>query len=105
MTISASHNSASCKEGHEASLDGRGPLVLVADDHEDTRFLLRTLLEMRGLGVVEVESGEEAISVAERERPDLILMDGSLPRMDGFSATRYLRKSTSLSAVPIIFLS
>lgn len=81
------------------------PLVLVVEDHEDTRFLLRVLLEMRGCYVVEAGNGEEAIEVATRERPDLILMDGALPRLDGFSATVRLRKLASLGKVPIVFVS
>ena len=81
------------------------PLVMVAEDHEDTRVMLRTALERRGLAVVEAGDGEEAVSLAERETPDLILMDGSLPRLDGFAATRRMRGVASLSRVPIVFLS
>lgn len=79
--------------------------VLVAEDHDDTRLLLRTLLERRGLCVVEAADGVEACDVAERERPDLILMDGGLPRLDGIAATRLLRGHDALSRVPIVFLS
>jgi CheY-like chemotaxis protein len=79
--------------------------VLVAEDHEDTRFLLRTLLEQRGLAVVEASDGEEAVYLAARECPDLILMDGGLPRLDGIAATRRMRGLASLSGVPIVFLS
>ena len=79
--------------------------VLVAEDHDDTRQMLRTLLERRGLSVVEARDGFEAVSAAERERPDLILMDGGLPRLDGVSVTRRLRKVPALSTVPIVFLS
>jgi two-component system cell cycle response regulator DivK len=79
--------------------------VLVAEDHEDTRALLRTLLERRGLAVVEACDGFEAVDAAERERPDLILMDGGLPLLDGIAATRRLRGVPALSAVPIVFLS
>ncbi len=95
-------------DDHRAVLArGRGsaPLVMVAEDHEDTRFMLRTVLERRGLLVVEAGDGEEAVALAERETPDLILMDGSLPRLDGVSATRRMRGVESLSGVPIIFLS
>ena len=81
----------------------RRALVLVAEDHEDTRCFLRTLLEMRGFEVAEARDGKEAIEVAERERPDLILMDASMPRLDGFSATRRLRESPTLGRLPIIF--
>ena len=83
----------------------RGAKVLVAEDHEDTRSLLRTLLEQRGFAVVEADDGFEAVNAAERERPDLILMDGGLPRLDGVAATRRLRGLPALSAVPIVFLS
>jgi two-component system cell cycle response regulator DivK len=83
----------------------RAPLVMVAEDHADTRFLLRTLLEMRGLAVVEAENGVQAVELAESIHPDLILMDGSLPRLDGCSATRRMRGLASLSGVPIVFLS
>ncbi|HWS89916.1 MAG TPA: response regulator [Pyrinomonadaceae bacterium] len=79
--------------------------VLVAEDHEDTRALLRTILERRGLSVVEACDGFAAVEAAERERPDLILMDGGLPLLDGVTATRLLRGLPALSAVPIVFLS
>src|SRR5215213_11295115 len=82
-----------------------GSKVLVAEDHDDTRLLLRTLLERRGLAVVEAADGVEACDVAEREHPDLILMDGGLPLLDGIAATRRLRGLATFSAVPIVFLS
>lgn len=82
------------------------PLVLIVEDHQDTRFLLRTLLEMRGgVSVVEAENGEVAATLAESLHPDLILMDGTLPLLDGFAATRRIRELTSGRDVPIIFLS
>lgn len=83
----------------------RGAKVLVVEDHEDTRALLRTLLERRGCAVVEAGDGLAAVDAAERERPDLILMDGGLPLLDGLAATRRLRGVPALSAVPIVFLS
>lgn len=87
------------------SARARGAKVLVAEDHEDTRCLLRTILERRGYTVVEAGDGFEALEAAERERPDLILMDGGLPRLDGIAATRRLRRLPALSRVPIVFLS
>lgn len=83
----------------------RSSLVLVVEDHEDTRCLLTLLLKIRGFEVVEACDGEEAIQVAERVRPDLILMDTSLPRLDGFATTRRLRESQTLRSLPIVFLS
>lgn len=79
--------------------------VLVAEDHEDTRQLLRMMLEQRGLSVIEACDGLEAVDAAERERPDLILMDGSLPLLDGIGAMQRVRGQPALSAVPIVFLS
>src|SRR5688572_6837473 len=81
------------------------PLVLVADDHEDTRLLYRTVLELRGYGVIEAADGEETVCTAESVRPDLILMDGSLPRLNGVDAARQIRRSGHLGHVPIVFIS
>ncbi len=80
--------------------------VLVVDDHEDTRFMLRTMLELRGgISVVEAGNGIRAIEMAESVHPDLILIDGSLPLVDGYEATRRIRELTATREVPIIFLS
>lgn len=81
------------------------PLVLVAEDHEDTRFLLKCLLTMRGFDVAEAGDGEEAVDAAQRLCPSLILMDVSLPRLDGVCAVRRMRELAVLSRVPIIILS
>ena len=81
------------------------PLVLVADDHEDTRLLFRTILEVRGYSVIEAADGEETVRTAESARPDLILMDGSLPRLSGVDATRRIRTSDHIGHVPIVFIS
>ena len=89
----------------QAQRGARRAKVLVAEDHDDTRLMLRTLLEQRGLSVVEAGDGLEAVDAAERECPDLILMDGSLPLLDGIAATRRLRGLPALSAVPIVFIS
>lgn len=80
--------------------------VLVVEDHEDTRFMLRTMLELRGgISVVEADNGELAIELAEKFHPDLILIDGTLPLVDGYEATRRIRKLTLTREVPIVFLS
>lgn len=81
------------------------PLVLVADDHEDTRLLFRTVLETCGFSVIEAADGEETVRTAENARPDLILMDGSLPRLSGVDATRRIRSSDRIGHVPIVFIS
>jgi CheY-like chemotaxis protein len=81
------------------------PLVLVTEDDDDTRFVLSTLLAMRGFAVVEAVDGEQAVLLAESERPDLILMDGSLPRLDGLGAARRIRQLGGAGRVPIVFVS
>lgn len=79
--------------------------VLVVEDHEDTRFMLRTILELRGVSVVEAVNGEMAIALAANVHLDLILMDGILPGLDGFEATRRIRQLASAREIPIVFLS
>jgi len=79
--------------------------VLVVDDFDDTRLLLRTWLERRGFRVVEAENGIEAINRAEAESPDLIIMDMQMPQLDGLSATRRIRDLKSLNSVPIVAVS
>jgi DNA-binding response OmpR family regulator len=81
------------------------PLILVAEDHEDTRFMLMYLLEARGYRVTVAEDGERAVSAAEQEHPDLILMDANLPRLDGLAAAGRIRRLDALARVPIVFLS
>lgn len=79
--------------------------VLLVEDTEDNRFMMRRLLEIAGYRVVEATNGEEAVRLAESERPDLILMDLSLPVIDGLAATRAIRKLNGLSKTPIIAVS
>ena len=79
--------------------------VLLVEDSEDNRFMMRRLLEMTGYRVVEAMNGEEAVKLAERETPQLILMDLSLPVLDGLAATRLIRKLPQLASTPIIAVS
>lgn len=79
--------------------------VLVVDDFDDTRLLLRTWFERRGFRVVEAENGIQAISQAESELPDLIIMDMQMPQLDGLSATRRIRGMKSMDSVPIVAVS
>ena len=79
--------------------------VLVVDDFDDTRLLLRTWLERRGFRVVEAENGLEAINQAESESPDLIIMDMQMPQLDGLAATRRIRNLKSFDSVPIVAVS
>jgi CheY-like chemotaxis protein len=79
--------------------------VLLVEDTEDNRFMMRRLLEMSGYRVVEATNGEEAVRVAAAETPCLILMDLSLPVIDGLAATRLIRKLPQLRRTPIIAVS
>ena len=79
--------------------------VLLVEDTEDNRFMMRRLLEMAGYRVVEAMNGEEAIKLAKTESPHLILMDLSLPVIDGLAATRLIRKLPHCESTPIIAVS
>jgi CheY-like chemotaxis protein len=85
--------------------EGNGRSVLIVDDHEDTRLMLKTILEMNRFCVLEAADGEEAVMLTERERPDIVLMDFSLPILDGLTALRLIRANKTTCKVPIIFLS
>ncbi len=78
---------------------------MVVEDFEDNRFMMRRLLEMSGYRVLEAINGEEAVEIARREHPSLILMDLSLPLLDGLAATRRIRQVEELSRIPIVAVS
>lgn len=85
--------------------NGAGPTVIVVDDCADIRDLLRYTLEMRGCCVLEAENGREAVELAQRECPNLILMDLNMPVLDGLAAARILRGLAGMCDVPIIAIS
>lgn len=76
--------------------------IMVVEDYDDTRLLLRKGLEGLGYSVLEASNGQEAVDIAEREHPDLILMDLDLPILDGIAATQRIRQQTGLESVPIV---
>ena len=79
-----------------------GKCILVVEDQEDNRQILRDLLGSAGFQLIEAENGEEALKALARQRPDLILMDIQLPIMDGYEATRRIRANGDLKSIPII---
>ncbi len=79
--------------------------VLLVEDFEDNRFMMRRLLEMSGYQVVEAVNGQEAVDISQRTLPDLILMDLSLPLLDGLTATRRIRTRPEMEKVPIVAVS
>lgn len=76
--------------------------VLLVEDNEDNRIVYATMLEHFGFEVVEVETGEEALEKARNGRPDIILMDISIPGMDGWTATERLREDPDTREIPVI---
>lgn len=80
--------------------DGR--TIMVVEDYDDTRIMLKQVLEAKGFHVLEAVNGQEAVEIAEREHPDLILMDLDLPILDGISATQRIRKQAQMNEVPIV---
>ena len=76
--------------------------ILVAEDHLDSRDALRALLEAFGYRVLEAVNGRQAVQIALKEQPDLILMDIMMPELDGFEATRELRRDQRTRTTPII---
>lgn len=76
--------------------------IMVVEDYDDTRMFLRIGLEELGYSVLEATNGQEAIDIASREHPDLILMDLDLPILDGIAATQQIRQQTEMERVPIV---
>ena len=80
-------------------------LLLVVEDFEDSRFMMLRLLEIAGYRVLEASDGEQAVELAVQKRPALILMDLSLPKLDGLAATRRIRQHKGVAKVPIVAVS
>ncbi|MEZ5844853.1 MAG: response regulator [Hyphomicrobiaceae bacterium] len=76
--------------------------ILVIEDQEDNRAILRDLLDAAGFTYLEAVDGAQGVAAAGRERPDLILMDIQLPEIDGYEATRRIKADPDLAAIPII---
>jgi len=79
--------------------------ILVVEDQEDNRRILRDLFANAGYELIEAESGEKALTALTVRRPDLILMDIQLPVMDGYEATRRIRLNPELKSIPIIAMT
>ena len=79
--------------------------ILVVEDQEDNRQILRDLLASSEFDIIEAEDGEQAVLAAIRHRPDLILMDIQLPLLDGYEATRRIKADPALKDIPIIVIT
>jgi CheY-like chemotaxis protein len=79
--------------------------ILLVEDFDDTRLMMKLWLVRNGYRVLEAETGEEAISLAQRELPDLIIMDMMMPGMNGLDATHRIREHQALRTTPIVAVS
>jgi len=76
--------------------------ILIVEDQEDNRTILRDVLSTVGYDLIEAFNGEDGVKLAQSERPDLILMDIQLPQMDGYEATQQIKSVAELKTIPII---
>ena len=81
------------------------PKILIAEDEPDIRELVAFTLRFAGHEVTAASNGEEAVQLAPKEKPDLILMDVRMPRMTGYDACRVMKADPNLKDIPVVFLS
>ena len=79
--------------------------ILCIEDNDDNVYVLRRRLERAGYAVVVATDGKQGLALAEREQPDLVLMDLSLPEMDGWETTRRLKATAATARIPVVALS
>ena len=79
--------------------------ILIVDDNQDSRELVVKVLKTRGYRTIEAVDGEEALEKAVTERPALILMDRSIPKIDGYEVTRRLKSQEEFKDIPIVALT
>ncbi len=86
-------------------MEEQNSTIMIADGDEDSRYLLRSLLELKGFRVLEANDGQQAIETSVSRKPDLLLIQLKLPVISGFTVIRRIRKNDELRAVPIIAIS
>jgi len=79
--------------------------ILVVEDNEKNRVLFRDILQSKGYKTIEAETGEQAIVLLQKERPDLILMDIQLPGKDGITVTREIKDNAATKDIPVFALT
>ena len=80
-------------------------LILIVEDNETNRKLLRDVLQFKGYRTIEAETGEDGVTLAMRHKPDLILMDYQLPGIDGIEAFRRIRNASDTAHIPIVAIT
>jgi two-component system cell cycle response regulator DivK len=103
--LNSATNSSQDRTATPSRTQEEADTVLLVEDTEDNRHMMRKLLELSGYRVIEAINGEEAVRAAMDVRPSIILMDLSLPVIDGLAATRRIRTFPGLDAVPIVAVS
>lgn len=88
-----------------SSTQGDGPLVLLVDDNEDSREIYDMYFRYKGVRALTARNGDEAIALARERRPDVIVMDLTMPGMDGWQASRLLKRMPETRDLPIIALT
>jgi len=83
----------------------RAPKILVVDDDRDIRLVLGAILEGAGYETVEAANGLEALALVKAERPDVVLLDLSMPRMDGMEVLRHLRANPETAGIPVVMVT
>lgn len=81
------------------------PLILVVDDNLDAREMYAMYLEYEGFRVLEAQNGHEAVEKARTDRPSLVLMDASMPKLDGWDAVKILKADPSTKGIPVLMLT
>ena len=90
---------------HEREPREKGDLILLVEDDEDSRFVYRLLFEDQGFEVILAASGEEGLRLAHEARPQAIIMDVSIPGVDGWTATKRLKSDPQVAHIPVIVLT
>ena len=103
--MSTSPHSSDTQRGKQSSNRSKPHSILIVDDYEDSRQMMRKLLEMIGYSVLEADNGLDAVRITQQKRPSLVIMDLGLPLLSGMDAARMIHETPETSEIPIIVLS
>ena len=100
--MSTSAHSSHTRRGKPSSNRPRTDEILIVDDYEDSRQMMRKLLEMIGYSVLEADNGLDAVRITQQKRPSLVIMDLGLPLLSGMDAARMIHETPETSKIPIV---